>query len=94
MAEDLRKSFNGENEDVVFGHSFGGIDFVTIVTTLGKSTVGKLVECWGRIKTNTPKTKLRIGDSSIAMDGFSREDILALLGSPDFQKAVARVRKK
>lgn len=28
IADDLRKAFNGEDEDVVFGHSFGGVDFV------------------------------------------------------------------
>ncbi len=94
LAEALRQSFDGEDEDVVFGHAFGGVDVVSIITTLGKATLGKLIECWGKIKTTTPKTKLVIGDKSIAMDGFSREDILALLQSPDFQKTVARVRKK
>jgi hypothetical protein len=94
IANDLRKAFNGEDEDVVFGHSFGGTDFVTIVTTLGKATIENLLQCWAKIKTNTPKTKLRIGSRSISMDGFSREDILALFESPAFQKAAAEARKK
>jgi hypothetical protein len=27
IADELRKAFNGEDEDVVFGHSFGGTEF-------------------------------------------------------------------
>jgi hypothetical protein len=92
-AEALRAVFDGEDEDVVFAHAFGGLDAATIVLSLTKGAVGKLIACWGKIKTATPKTKLHIGEKAIDMNGFSRDDILALFASPDFQKAVATMRK-
>jgi hypothetical protein len=94
LAEELRQTFDGEDEDVVFGHAFGGLDIVTIVTKFGAATLGKLVDCWAKIKTTTPKTKLKIDGKSIDIEGFSRDDVLALLASPAFQKAVKGVKAK
>jgi hypothetical protein len=70
-ADDLRKIFDGEDEDVAFSHAFGGIDTVAIITSLGKM-LGKLMDYFGKTKTNPSKTKFKIGKATIEMNGFSR----------------------
>jgi hypothetical protein len=91
-ADDLRKIFDGEDEDVAFSHAFGGIDTVAIITSLGKAMLGKLIDYFGKTKTNPSKTKFKIGKATIEMNGFSRQDIEALLASNNFQKAVKAAR--
>jgi hypothetical protein len=93
-ADDLRKLFDADDEDVVFSHAFGGIDTVAIITSLGKATIGKLIDYFARSKTNAGKTKLKLGKNTLEMDGFSRQDIEALLASENFQKTVRSVRGK
>jgi hypothetical protein len=91
-ADDLRKIFDGEDEDVAFSHAFGGIDTVAIIMSLGKATLGKLIDYFGRTKTNPSKTKFKIARTTIEMDGFSRQDIEALLASDNFRNVVKAVR--
>jgi hypothetical protein len=38
-AGDLRKIFDGEDEDVAFSHAFGGVDTVAIITPIGKTAL-------------------------------------------------------
>ena len=92
-ADDLRNVFDGEDEDVAFSHAFGGADTVAIITKLGKVALDKLIEYLGRTQTNPSKTKIVIGRSTIEMDGFSRQDIEALLASDNFQKVVKAAKK-
>jgi hypothetical protein len=94
VADELRKIFDGPDEDVVFSHAFGGLDAVSIITKLGTATLGKLIDFAGKIKTSTPKTTFKIDKSSITMNGFSRADIEALLASPNFMQAVKVAQKK
>jgi hypothetical protein len=93
-AKELRACFNGDDEDVTVAHSFGGVDVLTILTTLSQATLGKLIDSWSKLKLSTTKTTFKIDKSSITMNGFSRSDIEALLASPDFQKAVRSAQKK
>lgn len=93
-ANELRQIFDGEDEDVIFSHAFGGADVVSIITMLGKGTFGKLIDYFAKRKTAVPKTSLKIGKNSVAMSGFSRADIEALLASPGFQKALKSTHGK
>ena len=94
VADELRKIFDGPDEDVVFSHAFGGLDVVSIITKLGTATIGKLIEFASRLKTSTPKTTFKIDNHSITMNGFSRADVEVLLASPNFKQAVRLAKKK
>ncbi len=88
----LRKLFDGEDEDVVFSHAFGGIDTVSIITAIGKATIGKLIDYFAKSKTDASKTKFKIGKATLQVDGFSPQDLETFLASDGFQKAVQAVR--
>lgn len=90
--EELKKIF--VDEEVLESHAFGGADVMTILTTLSKSTIGRLVEFFAKKAVESPKTTFKIGKNEIAMTGYSREDVEALLASPHFKAAVREVRKK
>lgn len=94
VAEELKEIFDAEEEDVVFSHAFGGEDIVSILTVLGTSTFGKLIGFWAKMKAASPKTTLKINKTSITMQGFSREDVEALLASPNFIRAVKAAKRK
>jgi hypothetical protein len=94
VANELRKIFDGPDEDVVFAHAFGGVDVVSIIVKLGAATIGKLIDFAAKVKTSTPKTVFKIDKSSITMNGFTPEAIQNMLASPDFQRAVRTVQKK
>jgi hypothetical protein len=87
-ANTLRDIFTGEDEDVAFSHAFGGIDTVSIITTLGKATIGKLIDFFAKGKTDSSRTSVSVGKNKFELKGFSRQDIEALLASPNFQNAL------
>ena len=94
VANQLKEIFNNEDDEVIFSHAFGGADAVIIITLLGRSLFEKLMDYWGKVDTMTPKTTFKIDKTSIIMNGYKREDVEALLASPNFQKAVRAARSK
>jgi hypothetical protein len=94
IADELRKIFDGPEEDVVFAHAFGGVDVVSIIVKLGASTIGKLIDFAAKVKTSTPKTVFKIDKNSITLNGFTPEAIQGMLASPDFHRAVRTVQRK
>lgn len=88
---ELKKIF--EDDEILESHAFGGTDVVTILTTLSKSTIGRLIEFFAKKAAETPKTSLKIGKNDIVFSGYSRKDVEALLASPHFKTAVRAVRK-
>jgi hypothetical protein len=94
VADELRRIFDGPDEDVVFAHAFGGVDVVSIIVKLGASTIGKLIDFAAKVKTSTPKTVFKIDKNSITLDGFTPDAIQSMLASPDFQRAVRTVQRK
>jgi hypothetical protein len=90
---ELIKKIFAEDE-VLESHAFGGSDVVTILTSLSKSTIGRLIELFATKAMETPKTTFKIGKDEIAFTGYSREDVEVILASPHFKEAVKIVRKK
>ena len=86
---DMRELFGGEDEEVAFSHAFGGADTVAIVTSLARNTFRVVSGFFDRTRTNPSKTRLKIGRGTIELNGFSRDDILALLESPRFRQMAA-----
>ena len=98
-AEELRSLFDGEDEDVVFAHAFGGKDALSLFTALTPAALGKLIGFWNKLKTKsptTPKTSVKIGSGkgAIAITGFTQPEVEALLASSAFQKMVRAARTK
>lgn len=93
-ANNLRELFTDESDDVAFSHAFGGADCVIIITVLAKPVFDKLIEYWTKTRTFTPKTTVKIRNTSITIAGFGREDVETLLANPAFQNAVKAAKSK
>lgn len=81
------------DEEILTAHAFSGAEVLTVITTLSKKTLDKLITFFATPRTTTPKTTFKIGKNDITMTGYSREDVEALLASPHFKAAVRAVRK-
>lgn len=90
----LRALFNEPTDDVVFSHSFGGTDLISVITTLGRSTFQKLLSFFPNLRSPASKTTFKIDKTSLTMNGYTIEDINALLASPQFLKAVRAIKSK
>lgn len=90
--ESIKNAF--PEDEVLESHAFGGMDIVTVLTTLSKSTIGRLVELFAAKAMETPKTTLKIGKEEIVFANYSREDVEVLLASPHFKDIVRATRKK
>ncbi len=83
-----------EDDEILQSHAFGGADVVTVLTTLSRSTIGRLLAFLARKGMATPKTTFEIGSKKIVLKGYSPADVEALLASPHFKSAVKAVGKK
>lgn len=90
--ESIKNAF--PDDEVLESHAFGGMDVVTVLTTLSKSTIGRLIELFAAKAMETPKTTLKIGKEEIVFANYSREDVEALLASPHFLDIVRATKKK
>ena len=98
VAEDLtaglRAEFTDDEEDVIYSHGFSGAGALLVAASLTTKTLEKLITFWEKVKIHTPNTSIKIARNSVSLNGFSREDAIALLESPGLRDAVRAARKK
>lgn len=90
----LNEAFTGDDDEVIYSHAFGGIDSAVLLTKLGATTIGKLIDNAAKLRLASSKTVVKINQASLTLNGFTAESVIQLFESPGFHKAIEEIRKK
>lgn len=81
-------AFEGEGEEVLFSHSFGGVSSLIVAARLTSSVLAKLVILLNKMRLPQSKTVLKVSGKSFTVEASSGDELLRIIQSPGFQELV------